>query len=219
MKPEELERMIEAAQDYNEPPETPTEEMWAVIRAELSGARETAGAPEAGRHAGDELAARRARSRDRARRWTPWAVGLAAAATLAVGFGLGRLTRPHVPPEAPVATAEARSPSTPVRLAAAEHMSDAEAMLTLFQASEGMDDRTAAALWARDLLATTRMLLDSRVAEDPELATLLADLELVLVQIANAGPDGDQELIEEGIRQQQLLTKLRTAAAPAEYSL
>ena len=57
------------------------------------------------------------------------------------------------------------------------------------------------------------------MAEDPELAALLEDLELVLVQIANAGPDGDQELIEQGIRQQQLLPKLRTAAAPTEYSL
>lgn len=212
MKPEELERMIEAARDYNEPPETPREEMWAVIRTELPGAREAGPVV-------DELAARRAQSRARTRRWTPWAVGLAAAATLAVGFGLGRLTGPPASTEAPVAAARDRSPSTPVRLAAAEHMSDAEAMLTLFQASEGMEDRTAAARWARDLLATTRMLLDSRVAEDPELAALLEDLELVLVQIANAGPDGDQELIEQGIRQQQLLPKLRTAAAPTEYSL
>ncbi|MGK7311310.1 MAG: hypothetical protein ACN0LA_03650 [Candidatus Longimicrobiales bacterium M2_2A_002] len=212
MKPEELERMIEAATDYNEPPETPREEMWAVIRTELPGAREAGPAT-------DELAARRARSRDRAGRWTPWAVGLATAAMLAVGFGLGRLTRPPVPTEAPAAAARDRSPSMSVRLAAAEHMGDAEAMLTLFQASEGTEDRAAAARWARDLLATTRMLLDSRAAEDPELARLLEDLELVLVQIANTGPDGDQELIEEGIRQQQLLPKLRTAAAPAEYSL
>lgn len=212
MKPEELERMIHAARDYNDPPEPPRDEMWAVIREELPRGRET-----------DDLAGRRARHR--LRRWTPWAVGLAAAATLAVGFGLGRMTREPAPANAPMAAAErsasdGSAPSTPVRLAAAEHMSDAEALLTLFRSSAAStDDRAATADWARDLLATTRLLLDSRVAEDPEMAGLLADLELVLVQIANSGGDGDDDLIEEGIRQQQLLAKLRTAAAPADISL
>ena len=211
MKREELERMIEAARDYNEPPETPREEMWAVIRHEL---------PERRVEEGDDLAARRARrSGDRLRRWTPWVVGLAAAATLAVGFGLGRLTREPVVEPAASHAATDRTPSTTVRLAAAEHMSDAEALLTLFRSSDRSEDRTAATEWAKDLLASTRMLLDSRVAEDPEMAGLLADLELVLVQIANAGPGEDNELIEEGIRQQQLLTKLRTAAAPADIAL
>lgn len=209
MKQEELERMIEAAKDYNEPPETPTEEMWAAIRKALPHARAT-----------DDLAARRAaraRRGQRLRRWTPWVVGLAAAATLVVGFGLGRLTQHPAGPSEGVAAES--SPSTPVRLAAAEHMGEAEALLTLFRASDHSDDRMVTAEWARQLLATTRMLLDSRVAQDPEMATLLEDLELVLVQMANAGRAGDNELIEEGIRQQQLLTKLRTAAAPADISM
>ena len=209
MKQEELERMIEAARDYNEPPETPTEEMWAEIRKAL---------PHLG--TADDLAARRsagARRGQRARRWTPWVVGLAAAATLAVGFGLGRLTEhPAVPSETVAAES---SPSTPVRLAAAEHMGEAEALLTLFRASDRSGDRAATAEWARELLATTRILLDSRVAQDPEMAALLEDLELVLVQMANAGRAEDNELIEEGIREQQLLTKLRTAAAPANTSM
>lgn len=207
MKPEELERMIHAARDYNEPPAPPRDEMWAVIREELPQGR-----------GADDLAGRRARHR--LRRWTPWVVGLAAAATLAVGFGLGRMTREPAPANAPMAAAERSAPSTPVRLAAAEHMSDAEALLTLFRSSAAStDDRAATADWARDLLATTRLLLDSRVAEDPEMAGLLGDLELVLVQIANSGGDGDDDLIEEGIRQQELLAKLRTAAAPADISL
>jgi hypothetical protein len=208
MKPEELERMIEAARDYNEPPEPPREEMWAAIREAL---------PQGG---ADDLSRRRAR-RERVRRWTPWAVGLAAAATLAVGFGLGRLTQAPVAPEkGPVATAEGRSRTTPVQLAAAEHMSDAEALLTLFRsAGPSAEDRAATADWARELLSTTRMLLDSRVADDPEMASLLEDLETVLVQIANAGGDQDDDLIEEGIRQQQLMAKLRTAAAPADIAL
>ena len=212
MKQEELERMVRAAKDYNEPPDVPREEMWAVIRAEL---------PQGRARDGDDLAARRRARAERTRRWTPWAIGLAAAATLAVGFGLGRLTRDtmSVPGSAPVAEAKG-APSTPVRLATAEHMSDAEALLTLFQSSAAStEDRAATADWARDLLSTTRLLLDSRVSDDPEMASLLADLELVLVQIANSGGDQDTDLIEEGIRQQQLLAKLRTAATPADISL
>lgn len=205
MTQDRMERLIEAARDYNQPPDTPRDEMWAAIRTELPGARSS-----------DDLAARRAR--DRMRRWTPWAIGLAAAATLAVGFGLGRLMEAPQPGPSNLA-AESRSPSVPVRLAAAEHMSDAEALLTLFRSSEETADRAATADWARDLLGTTRMLLDSRVAEDPEMAALLEDLELVLVQIASAGGAEDDELIEEGIQQQHLLTKLRTAAAPADISL
>lgn len=200
-----MERLIEAARDYNQPPDTPRDEMWAVIRAGLPGRRSS-----------DDLAARRAR--DRVRRWTPWAIGLAAAATLAVGFGLGRLMEPPQPRPSNLAT-ESRSPSVPVRLAAAEHMSDAEALLTLFRSSEETADRAATADWAKELLSTTRMLLDSRVGEDPELAALLEDLELVLVQIANAGGAEDDQLIEQGIQQQHLLAKLRTAAAPADISL
>lgn len=204
MTQDEMERLIEAARDYNQPPEPPRDEMWAVIREALPGG-------------GDALSARR-RVRAGLSRWTPWAVGLAAAATLAVGFGIGRVTQ--APQPAPIEVADRGAPSLPVRMAAAEHMSDAEALLTLFRSSAAStDDRAATADWARDLLTTTRLLLDSRAAEDPAMASLLADLELVLVQIANSGSEGDDELIEEGIRQQQLLAKLRTAAAPADISL
>lgn len=203
MTEEELQRMIDAARDYNQPPETPREEMWAVIRQSLPTAT-------------DDLAARRAARTPGALRWTPWAIGLAAAATLAVGFGLGRLTREPAPAPGPVGVES--SASLPARIAAAEHMSNAEALLIMYRSGEPAADRAATADWAQDLLATTRILLDSRVAEDPAMASLLADLELVLVQIANAGTD-DHELVEEGIRQQQLMAKLRTAAAPADYAL
>lgn len=203
MKHDEMERLLDAARDYNRPPETPREEMWAVVREGLP--------------IGDTLemdARRGARKREgRLRRWTPWAVGLAAAATLAVGFGLGRLTRQSIP--APPAAASEEGPSLPVRLAAADHLGEAEAMLTLYRASDRSDDRMATASWARDLLSTTRMLIDSRVGEDPQLAQLLSDLELVLVQIASTSTSDarEQEIIEEGMEELQLLSKLRTAAA------
>ncbi len=220
---EDLDRILDMARDYNEPPPPPKEEMWAAIRDAL---------PQAGSRAGDGPS-RGPSVRDpngsgatvrRLHRWTPWALGLAAAATLAVGFGLGRITGPVQPVEGPGPVAEARGveerPSLAVRLAAADHLGEAEAMLTLFRSTDRSEDRTATARWARDLLATTRMMMDSRVARDPEMAELLADLELVLVQIASAALDTNgRELIEEGIRERQLMTKLRSAASPVDTAL
>jgi hypothetical protein len=216
MKQQELERMLEAARDYNEPPEPPREEMWAAIRAGLD---ERAARP------ADDLEARRRRNVSRAwlRRSGPWALGLAAAAALVVAFGLGRLTggAPASDP-ATAGTVASDETSLPARLAAADHLGEAEAMLTLYRSSDRAEDRAATARWARELLSTTRLLIDSRVGGDPELATLLGDLELVLVQIASeSAVSGDeQEMIEEGIERRQLLTKLRTAAeGPVEHAM
>jgi hypothetical protein len=221
MKKDELERWIQsAARDYNDPPEPPRDAMWAEIRASLeAGVR-----PERADGVVDLDARRNARRTDRLRRWTPWALGLAAAAALAVGFGLGRITNETAAPDGPVAEAGIAAasdeasprPSLPLQLAAADHMGEAEALLTLFRSSNRADDRAATAAWARDLLSTTRLLLDSRMGDDPEMAMLLSDLELVLVQITSAGASEstEQELIEEGIEQRQLLAKLRTAATP-----
>lgn len=229
MKQDELERLLSAARDYNDPPETPREAMWAAIQAAGRPERRAEDGASGGTGDALDLDARRAvrERRQRLRRWTPWALGLAAAATLAVGFGLGRAAERAVPgvvdPAASPATATSRSgeASLPVRLAAADHMGDAEALLTLYRTSDRTDDREAAAVWARELLGTTRLLLDTRAGDDPRLAELLRDLELVLVQIASGGTgDGtEQELIEDGIEQRQLLTKLRTAARPLDTAL
>lgn len=213
MKKDDMERWIqEAARDYNQPPAPPRDEMWAVIRGSLD--------RRSGEGASTDLARRR-RDREhvlRLRRWTPWALGVAAAATLAVGFGLGRITGSSVTADVPrPATAAAPGEtSLPLRLATADHLGEAEAMLTMFRSGEAVDDRLATAQWARDLLGTTRLLLDSRAGNDPQLAALLNELELVLVQIAHATtPNGpEQELIEEGIQERQLLTRLRTASMP-----
>lgn len=219
MKKEELERLLRAAGDYHEPPETPREEMWAAIRTGLA---------DQDRPAPTDLDARRAvrEQRDRLRRWTPWALGLAAAATLVVGFGLGRIAERSLPggestAAVSAAGSAAREASLPVQLAAADHMGEAEAMLTLYRSSDRAEDREATARWARELLTTTRLMLDSRAGRDPQLADLLGDLELVLVQIASGGgADGvEEEMIEEGIERRQLLPKLRSATRPLRTSM
>ncbi|HEX7049602.1 MAG TPA: hypothetical protein VF188_05270 [Longimicrobiales bacterium] len=213
----------EAARDYNAPPEPPREAMWARIQA--------------ARH-GD--GARRPGSRNP---WWHWGLGLAA--MLALGFGVGRLTVGLAPDRDAVANSNpsADRPTTtqttggpdapdtrnaatrlPYRLATVRHLSEAEALLTSFRVdphARGADGELA--LWARDLLATTRLLLDSPAAEDPATRALLEDLELVLAQMAQlpaARATGDTGLIEQAIEQRGVLSRLRATVpvgpVPAE---
>ena len=117
----------------------------------------------------------------------------------------------------PIAAAPARDDAA-YRLAAAEHLGQAEAFLTLFRASvrEGHRERLAPAA-ARQLLATNRLLLDSPAAADPRLRFLLQDLELVLAEIAQLAPERrheDLKLITDGLDRDGMLVRLR-AAVPA----
>jgi len=195
------ERLRAAARDYNLPPETPREEMWARIQA--------------GRRAAGP---RSPRILLFPRRWVPWAA--AAAAILAVGIGIGRIS---VGPE----TASWEGPSTNAttyRLAAQEHLSQSEAFLTLFRTSlEDRTDHRLASASARQLLATNRLLLDSPAAVEPATRLLLEDLELVLAEIAQLSPRSraeDLQLIRDGIEQGDVMPRLRTAvpagAAPTQ---
>jgi len=102
------------------------------------------------------------------------------------------------------------------QLAEVNHLSQAEALLTSFRTRSSADQQQDARLaaWARELLSNTRLLLDSPVAEDPRRRPLLQDLELLLVQIVQLSPGStppDREIVEKTLRQDQLMTKLRTA--------
>ena len=117
-------------------------------------------------------------------------------------------------------SADSREPraALPYRLAAAEHLALTETLLTTVSADAraGRAD-SSVALWARDLLGTTRMLLDSPAARDPKLARLLEDLELVLAEVAQLHPargPGELQAIDRAVRQRGVLTRLR-ATLPA----
>jgi hypothetical protein len=188
------ERIRAAAREYNAPPETPREEMWARI-AEARRGR----APEP----------RVIPLHRRPWRWA--ALAAAAAAILAVGVGIGRVS---VAPEVSVWEAPAAQGAA-YRLAAQEHLGQSEAFLTLFRASlrQPGEHRLPAAS-ARQLLATNRLLLDSPAAVDPKIRLLLEDLELVLAEIAQLSPSSraeDLELIRKGIEQGDVMPRLRTA--------
>ena len=239
----------DAAQDYNRPPETPREAMWARI--------------EAARHARSGIRT----PRHVERHWWLWVTGIAA--TLLLGISIGRFTVSSDPrqtatvgthdrdtaPSARVAiavdpndTADAtrgalpaetarrrvdlpRRPSevgppshnrlergsaivsAPYQAVALQHLGRSEALLTSFRADTrtGRPDAQISG-WARELLSTTRLLLDSPAASDARMGRLLADLELVLAQIANlpAGQGtGELELIDQAVEQRDVLFRLR----------
>ncbi|HXY69717.1 MAG TPA: hypothetical protein VEH62_09725 [Gemmatimonadales bacterium] len=191
------ERLHEAARGYHAPRPTPREAIWAGIAAERERRRTV-------------------RHNLRRVRW-----GLALAAMLVLGIGIGRFGwLIGGPRAAPNAVAAARPPApTAYRVAAAQYLARTEVLLTGFRAESRrtqLDPQFVSS--ARDLLTTTRLMLDSPAGDDASLKTLLQDLELVLAQITQLpdepGRQGDIDLINEGMTQRSVLTRLR-AATPA----
>jgi hypothetical protein len=108
------------------------------------------------------------------------------------------------------------APSAASQITVANHLGQAEALLTSFKTRSTTDHELDAQLgaWARQLLSNTRLLLDSPIANDPQRRPLLEDLELVLVQIVQLSPGStaqDRELIEKTLQQDHVLTRLRIA--------
>ena len=128
----------------------------------------------------------------------------------------GGRPRPRPEPERlanPNAMDEGRTRAYSV--AASQHLTEAEAMLTAFKGdlSQGRMDAQIAS-WGKDLLSNTRLLLDSPAAQDPTRRKLLQDLELVLVQIVQLSPGAsarDRDFIKGALTDDQVLTRLRTA--------
>ncbi len=183
----------QAAKTYHAPSSTPREEMWAQIQAER---------------------AQRARRVVVVRRWVRW--GLAAAAVLLLGIGIGRWTALQQASSGatPVASADTTGSALVYQLAATQYLSRTETFLTGFRADLRAGRVDAFPGQARDLLATTRLLLDSPAADDPRMRALFEDLELVLVQISQmeAGRDRrNADLITQDMDQRSVLPKLRSA--------
>jgi hypothetical protein len=102
----------------------------------------------------------------------------------------------------------------PYRMAAMQHLVTTEALLVSLRSDvrAGRNDTTIA-VWAGDLLGTTRMLIDSPAGRDPQLKQLLEDLELVLAQISRLpgahGEAADLGLIDDAVRRREIMTRLR----------
>lgn len=211
-------RLKDAASDYNAPPETPTEAMWRAIQAKRA---EEADIKKAEEEAAEEKRAilpfRPFRS---FRSFRPFGLAAGIAAVLALGFALGRVSEKGAPAPAPGAVAVEEAPARPseaaYRVVTTEHLSQSETFLTLFRASVrgGGGNGQLASATARQLLATNRLLMDSPAASDGRTRALLQDLELVLAEIAQLSPQPrsrDLDLIEEGLDEGGVLSRLRTA--------
>jgi hypothetical protein len=150
---------------------------------------------------------------------------------LAVGFGIGQLV-PRVtapPPAADPLAASADTIHRPGTLASADqpfvgiasgYLEQVTALLvTLANETEQGRPLDNSRAQARDLLATTRLLLDSPGNIDYTVAGLLDDLELVLVQIArlpNRPGAPDVYLIDQTLDQRDVLPRLRIMLANAQ---
>lgn len=197
------EALADLRRHYNVPPERPpVDEMWGRIQGEAFGAR--------GMTQPRPVAFPRGL----------WWMGLAAA--LVAGVGIGRLTTSRqaianagLPRTADVS---ARVPdTTSYDRSTARYLGQTAALLIALpaEARAGRTDQRFVAR-AAELLTTTRLLLDSPAAADPNVRALLEDVELVLAQIAHLESDRgrvEYELITQALEQRDLLPRLTSAVA------
>ena len=197
--------MRDAAQTYRNPPKADFDAMWRDIETRLavpSGAQ------------------RPTPNAQRAPRW------LSIAATLVIGIGIGRATLVfnHASPQpATVAMAAgenggARTDSiinNTYEVETSKYLGQTAALLIALP-SEIKGGRTNAQFVGRagELLTTTRLLIDSPAADDPQMRDLLEDLELVLAQVVrlqNNNSRTELDLINRALEQRDVLPRLRTA--------
>ena len=200
------------APTLNAPNAAPRAEMWDAIQ----GAQKTASDAQGGRIPGVTPLRRH-----------PWRLMSVIAAALLLGVAVDRFalrqaddTRASVATTPPAPKGgDSADPSRLYRLAAAQTLTQAEALLTSYRASGVAEHNPAAAQqlgrWGRDVLSSTRLLIDSPAGEDPQLRPLLDDLEIVLVQIirlSGAPLDASERaLIDRVLEDRDLLPRIRTA--------
>ena len=208
--------MRDAAETFRRPPEAPPlEEMWAEIEAR-SGFR---AAPTI--ESITPITAAR-RSGFRIPSW------VAAAATLVIGIGIGRVStsvgHETVQPKQPEIVADAaptQSADTlldrPYAIEASQYLGQTAALLTsLSSDAKSASSDAQLSMRASDLLARTRLLMDSPAANEPAMRDLLEDLELVLAQVVRLRGTGnrtDLDIINRALEQRDVIPRLRTAVA------
>ncbi|MEP7347761.1 MAG: hypothetical protein ABI877_21000 [Gemmatimonadaceae bacterium] len=195
--------LTSVAKDYNRPPErVPRIEMWDEIERGL------AASP-----VHDNV-----RTFPVRRGLSMPAYAIAATLLLAVGVGSGYWLRGRAAPTPP--STEIGAKPTPsgstgsYDTALQTHMANAEAFLVAYRGSSNDETDTHVRSWARDVLGTTRLMMDSPAATDAGRRRLLEELEFILVQIVqlpDSAPADERALIDRSLRRDQLLTRLRTS--------
>ena len=216
--------VLRAAREYNRPSDVvPREPMWDAIRARRGASAEVPAQPvlrvERGEAAGVPAAARGIASAPR--RWPRWSYAAAAVLVLAAGIGIGRSLQWSQPGSrgSLVTVADNGALDTTdaaaFTMAATDHFGQVETLLTWVNATPEARRDAQVAAWSRDLLASTRLLLDSPAGKDARRRQLLRDLELVLVQMVQLAPEAaaeDRTVVDDLLRRTTLLlTRLRTS--------
>lgn len=189
MKDQDIEDLLQSMNDQDSVPTPPVDRMWAAIENRVAWG-------------------------PRIRRFPSWfGRPLALAATLLLGVGIGYTVGRSGPTEGPASLGSGVSVG---QLSAGdEYLADAAALLTPLAGDHpavltpAMQDR------ARQLLSTTRFVLDTRVA-DPALRSLLEDLELVLAQMVPLSPqldDGDVRLVNQALTERAVMPRLSQVIA------
>lgn len=143
--------------------------------------------------------------------------GLAAAACLVIGAIAGRWSATTAPAmnAAAATTASAQQVSRPYQKATEDLLGQTAVLLTALNS-----DRAATEMAshlndeATQLLGTTRLLLDSPAATDPQLRTLLLDLELTLARVARLQPARratEVPLINAAVAERDIVPRIRSA--------
>ncbi len=149
----------------------------------------------------------------------PWThILLPLAAMLLLGFGVGQLSprllqrrsTPSTPAVAvtPMEVTDSRDPFVGIATDYIERVTGL--LVTLTDAPHR--GKTIPIAQARELLATTRLLMDSPQASNARLRALLDDLELVLAQIVRLPPRAaspDVYLIDQTLDEREVLPRLR----------
>ena len=204
------ELMRDAAHTYRKPPQAHFDDMWARIEA----AHFDSVSP--GRTEGGSVAGRRQFA---VPRW------IAIAATLVIGVGIGRASMlMNRTPAAPAAVVKVASntrraipANTEYETETSKYLGQTAALLIALpsEAHPGRADDQFA-LRANELLSRTRLLMDSPAANDPQMRTLLEDLELVLAQVVRLQSNHNRtelDLINRALEQRDVIPRLRTAVA------
>lgn len=211
--------MRDAAETFRRPPEPPIDEMWAEIEARAGLANQTS---DQSVSPFTPLVAKR-----RGFRIPSW-IGIAA--TLVIGIGIGRgstaighvtipVDRDPVVAIGPSSAIPRNDPSLdrPYELETSQYLGQTAALLTALpsEVKAGHSDRQFASR-ATDLLARTRLLMDSPAANEPGMRDLLEDLELVLAQVVRLRTNAnrtDLDIINRALEQRDVIPRLRTAVA------
>jgi NH3-dependent NAD+ synthetase len=199
MEDHKLDQLLEDARtSYRVPPAPAVEAIWQAVEAE-------AFAPQV-----------RAHNTHRTLDWR--FAGMLAAASLVIGVVGGRWST-SVAPTATTAAAATEAEVSNVALPyqqTTEEVLGRTAVLLAALRTEDTKDVNAQMMneQASRLLTNVRFLLDSPAAADPQMQTLLLDLELTLAQVARMQPARGQSeltLINDAVANRDIVPRIRSA--------